>query len=268
MKKQPIVAPEGKDVKLADYSPDYKDGYRDKFDACDDLLENLEKLVELQELLYASKKHGLLIVLQGSDASGKDGTIRHVMDAFNPQGCYVTSFKSPTPIELAHDFLWRIHLHVPARGEIVIFNRSHYEDVLIVRVENLVPEEIWKARYDHINNFERLLVGEGTVVLKFYLHISEDEQKERFQQRLEDPTKYWKFNLEDVEKRKKWKDYVKAYEEALTRCNTPWAPWHIVPANRKWYRNLVVSQVLVKALEKLDMKYPGLEKGAKGMKIK
>jgi len=267
MKKQQIMVPEGKKVQLADYSPDDKGDYRDKLDARDDLMKNLEKLRELQELFYASHKHGLLIVLQGTDASGKDGTIRHVMDAFNPQGCRVANFKGPTPIELAHDFLWRIHKQAPASGEIVIFNRSHYEDVLIVRVENLVPEKVWKARYDHINSFERLLVDEGTVILKFYLHLSEDEQKERFLERLQDPTKYWKFNTEDVEKRKKWKDYTKAYEEVLTRCNTPWAPWHIVPADRKWYRNLIVSEVLVAALEKLDMKYPGLEKGAKGMKI-
>ena len=268
MKKQPIVVPEGKKVNLAEYSPDYKGEYQDKLDARDDLMKNLVKLQELQELFYASHKHGLLIVLQGTDASGKDGTIRHVMDAFNPEGCRVANFKGPTPIELAHDFLWRIHKQAPGRGEIVIFNRSHYEDVLIVRVENLVPEKVWKARYDHINNFERLLVDEGTVVLKFYLHLSEDEQKERFQERLQDPTKQWKFNTEDVEKRKKWKDYTKAYEEVLTRCSTPWAPWHIVPADRKWYRNLAVSEVLVAALENLNMKYPGLEKGAKDIVIK
>jgi PPK2 family polyphosphate:nucleotide phosphotransferase len=268
MKNQPIMVPEGEKVKLADYDTDYKGKYQDKLDARDDLVKNLDKLRELQELLYASKKSGVLIVLQGTDASGKDGTIRHVMDAFNPQGCSVSGFKTPTSIELAHDFLWRIHLHTPPRGGIVIFNRSHYEDVLIVRVENLVPENVWKERYDHINNFERLLVDEGTLVLKFFLHISEEEQKERFQQRLDDPTKNWKFNVDDLEKRKKWSDYIKAYEEALTLCNTPWAPWHIVPADRKWYRNLVVSEVLVDAMEKLDMKYPPLEAAAEGSKIK
>lgn len=267
MKEQPIVVPAKSKVKLADYDPDYKGAYKDKLDALKDQAKNLAKLVELQELLYASKKKGLLIVLQGTDASGKDGTIRHVMDAFNPQGCHVASFKGPTPLELSHDFLWRIHLQAPAKGDIVIFNRSHYEDVLIVRVDDLAPEKVWKARYDHINNFERMLVDEGTLILKFYLHISKDEQKQRFEERLSDPTKYWKFSADDASKRKKWDEYEKAYEEVLTRCNTPWAPWHIVPADRKWYRNLIVSQVLVDALEKLGMKYPALAPEAKGIKI-
>lgn len=267
MADQPIRVPKGSKVKLADFSPDHKGRYADKLDARDDLLKNLAKLAELQELLYATKKRGVLIVLQGRDASGKDGTIRHVMNAFNPQGCRVASFKVPTSLELSHDFLWRVHAQTPGRGEIVIFNRSHYEDVLVVRVDNLVPKGIWEERYKHINNFERLLVDEGVLILKFYLHISRDEQKEQFQERIDDPTKHWKFSIDDVEKRKQWDQYDKAYEEMLTRCNTPWAPWYIIPANRKWYRNLVISEVLVEALEKLKMKYPELPEELKGLKI-
>ncbi len=267
MPEQPILVPRGAKVKLEQFKPDYKGSYTDKLDARDDLLKNLAKLTELQELFYAWKKRGLLIVLQGRDASGKDGVIRHVMNAFNPQGCRVANFKVPTSLELSHDFLWRVHAQAPARGEIVIFNRSHYEDVLGVRVDSLAPKDVWSARYRHINNFERMLTDEGTIILKFYLHISKEEQKEQFQERLDDPTKNWKFSIDDVKKREQWDEYDKAYEDMLTRCNTPWAPWYVIPADRKWYRNLVISQVLVETLEKLKMKYPELPAELQGLKI-
>jgi len=215
-----------------------------------------ERLEALQELLYAEDKHKVLIVLQAMDTGGKDGTIRHVFEGVNPQGVKVASFKKPTPEELAHDYLWRVHKHTPGKGEIVIFNRSHYEDVLVVRVHNLVPPEVWGQRYAHINSFERLLADEGTTILKFYLHINLDEQKERFQSRLDEPHKRWKFNLGDLEERKLWPEYMQAYEDVLSKTSTEWAPWYVVPANRKWYRNLVVATVLVETLEGLNMSYP------------
>lgn len=215
-----------------------------------------DRLEELQELLYAENKHKLLVVLQAMDSGGKDGTIRHVFDGVNPQGVKVASFKVPTEEELAHDYLWRVHKHTPGKGEIAIFNRSHYEDVLVVRVKNLAPDKVWRRRYDHINAFEKLLVDEGTTILKFYLHISLDEQKERFQARLDDPHKNWKFSLGDLKDRALWPDYMKAYEEMLSKTSTDYAPWYIVPANRKWYRNLVIGTVLVETLEGLNMRYP------------
>jgi PPK2 family polyphosphate:nucleotide phosphotransferase len=249
----------GQRVTLSDYDPSYTGGYSDKDDAKEQLKANRKRMRELQEVLYAEDKHALLIVLQAMDAGGKDGTIRHVMRGINPQGVHVASFKQPTPEELDHDFLWRIHQHTPGRGMIGIFNRSHYEDVLVVRVEQLVPPEVWEDRYDHINAFERLLADSGVTILKFYLHISKDEQKERFQARLDDPTKHWKFSRGDLDVRAKWDQYRLAYEDALTRCNTPWAPWYIVPANKKWYRNLVISGAIVEALENMDLRYPDAE---------
>jgi PPK2 family polyphosphate:nucleotide phosphotransferase len=207
-------------------------------------------------VLWAESKHALLIVLQALDAGGKDGAIRHVFRGVNPQGCQVTSFKVPTEEELDHDFLWRIHKATPRRGYIGIFNRSHYEDVLVVRVRNLAPESVWQQRYEQINQFEKLLAETGTTILKFFLYISKEEQRERFEARLQDPRKNWKFSMGDVEDRGYWGDYMRAYEDALSRCSTPWAPWHIIPANHKWYRNLVVSQIIVEALDKLDMHYP------------
>jgi PPK2 family polyphosphate:nucleotide phosphotransferase len=220
------------------------------------LLELNRKLEELQELLYAEHKHKVLIVLQAMDTGGKDGTIRHVFEGVNPQGVRVASFKKPTPEELSHDFLWRVHEQVPGKGEMVIFNRSHYEDVLVVRVHNLVPKEVWSKRYEHINSFERMLAEEGTAILKFFLHIDLDEQKERLQARLDEPNKRWKFNPDDLKERKLWPKYVKAYEDAISKTSTHWAPWYIVPANRKWYRNLVVGTVIIEALEDLNMRYP------------
>jgi PPK2 family polyphosphate:nucleotide phosphotransferase len=218
-----------------------------------------ESLGELQELLYATHQHKLLIILQGMDTSGKDGTVRHVMGGFNPAGVRVVPFKRPTEEELEHDYLWRVHRQVPGAGEVVVFNRSHYEDVLVVRVHELVPEDVWRARYDQINAFERLLVDTGTIVLKFFLHISRKEQRKRLQARIDDPTKRWKYQHGDLDERKLWDDYEKAYEEAIARTSTDYAPWYIVPADTKWYRNFIVGSVLQRALEKLDMKYPEID---------
>lgn len=215
-----------------------------------------DELRGLQELLWAENANKVLIVLQAMDTGGKDGTIRHVFRGTNPQGVKVVPFKKPTPEELAHDYLWRVHDHTPSDGEIVIFNRSHYEDVLAVRVRGLVAEEVWRRRYRHINEFERMLAEEGTTILKFFLHIDLAEQKERLQARLDDPTKHWKFNVADLAERKRWGEYMAAYEEAIASTSTEWAPWYIVPANRKWYRNLVVSTVLVETLRGLEMSYP------------
>ncbi len=206
--------------------------------------ELISELVELQGLLYAARQHSLLIVLQGRDTSGKDGTIRHVAGPLNPQGCRVASFKVPTPDELAHDFLWRIHAKTPALGMIKIFNRSHYEDVLVVRVRKLVPRKIWQGRYEDINNFETLLAKSRTIIVKFYLHISKEEQKKRLLAREQDRTKFWKLSVGDWKERELWNDYTKAYEDAINRCNIKSAPWFIVPADRKWLRNLAIAEVL------------------------
>ena len=253
---QPFLVTPGSQVSLAEYDPDFTAGYDDKKSTKAERKRHLDRLQELQEVLWAENKHALLIVLQATDAGGKDGTIKHVFRGVNPQGCRVTSFKVPTKEELDHDFLWRVHKAVPGRGEIGIFNRSHYEDVLVVRVANLVPEAVWQQRYEQINQFEKLLADTGTTILKFFLHISREEQKARFEARLEDPTKSWKFSKDDLRKREDWDEYVLAFEQALSRCSTPWAPWYVIPANHKWYRNLAISQIIVDALEKLEMKYP------------
>ncbi len=220
------------------------------------LKENLDKLSILQYRLYAESKRSLLIVLQGIDAGGKDGTIRHVMSGFNPQGANVTSFKVPAGAEKQHDYLWRVHNAVPQYGEIGIFNRSHYEEVLVVRVHNLVPSSVWKKRYDQINNFEETLAENGVNIVKFFLYIDREEQKRRFESRINDPAKNWKFSQADVEERKFWDDYTDAFEEAIERCSKPWAPWYIIPANKKWFRNLAVSEILVHTLEDMKLKYP------------
>lgn len=209
------------------------------------------RVEELQENLYAHGKERLLFVLQATDTGGKDGTIRAVFDRTNPQGVHVASFKKPTSEELAHDYLWRIHKHSPAKGDITVFNRSHYEDVLIVRVRELVDEAVWRKRYEHIRNFEQLLADEGTTIVKIFLHISKDEQRERLQARIDDPSKHWKFEMGDLEERKLWDDYQAAFGDMLTETSTADAPWYIVPANRKWYRNIVISQILVDTLEKI-----------------
>jgi PPK2 family polyphosphate:nucleotide phosphotransferase len=253
---QAFLIPPGKRVSLADHDPGFSGDYQSKRDTKADLKRNAKRLQELQRVLWAEGKHSLLIVLQAMDAGGKDGTIRHVFRGVNPQGCQVTSFKVPTKEELAHDYLWRIHKATPRRGYIGIFNRSHYEDVLAVRVHNLVPPEVWQKRYEQINHFEKLLVDSGTTILKFFLNISKEEQKERFQARLDDPSKNWKFSMGDIEKRGHWDDYMLAFEEALSRCSSPWAPWYVIPANHKWYRNVAVSNIIIETLESLDMRYP------------
>jgi len=255
MPEQLIVPPPGNKVRLKDYDPDFHEDY-DKKSANKETDRLQKRMQTLQEMLYAEGKQSLLIVLQAMDAGGKDGTIKKVFEGVNPQGIRVTSFKAPTPIELAHDFLWRIHQHTPPKGYIGIFNRSHYEDVLVVRVNNLVPPEVWQKRYEQMNHFERLLSDCGTRILKFYLHISKEEQKERLQARLDNPDKSWKFSMGDLPVRNQWDDYMEAYEAILTRCNTDYAPWHIVPANRKWYRDLVVTRAIVQAMEDMELAYP------------
>ena len=231
-------------------------GLPEKKHAAEELEALLEELGSLQERLYAEGKRSVLVVLQGLDASGKDGTIRHVFTGVNPQGCRVTSFKAPTPIELAHDFLWRVHAECPARGMIGIFNRSHYEDVVTVRVLELAPEEVWSRRPQRIVEFERLLTDEGTTVLKCFLHVSAEEQQERFAERESDPTKRWKFNPRDEETARRFDEYTSAYEQALTETSTEHAPWYVIPADRNWVRNHAVATVLVEALRRLDPKYP------------
>jgi len=220
------------------------------------LADNVNALSDLQHLLYADGRHALLIVLQGMDAAGKDGTIRHVMSGVNPQGCRVHSFKQPTDRELRQDFLWRIHQHTPRRGMIGIFNRSHYEDVLIVRVRELAPKAVWSKRYDHINAFEKLLSDHHVHILKFFLHISKDEQKKRFLRRQKDQARNWKLSPSDAEERTLWDEYMAAYEAALTKCSTDYAPWFVIPSDRKWFRNLAVSQIIREKLESLDLRYP------------
>jgi PPK2 family polyphosphate:nucleotide phosphotransferase len=214
------------------------------------------RLAELQTRLWAESDRKLLVVLQAMDTGGKDGTIRHVFRGVNPQGVRVWGFGAPSERELAHDYLWRVHRRTPENGEITIFNRSHYEDVLVVRVNGLAPEETWRKRFGHIVEFERLLVDEGTTVVKLFLHISKEEQRDRLQARLAESDKRWKFDLADLDDRKLWDDYIAAYEEALTLTSTEHAPWHVVPADRKWYRNLVVSSILIQTLEKMDPRYP------------
>jgi PPK2 family polyphosphate:nucleotide phosphotransferase len=215
-----------------------------------------KRLYELQELLYAEGRHSLLICLQAMDTGGKDGTINRCLGVMNPQGCRVTPFRQPSAEEAAHDFLWRIHRAAPARGEVVIFNRSHYEDVLIVRVHNLVPKSVWSTHYDRINAFEQGLANDDCHILKFYLHISKEEQLKRFKERLDDPTKQWKISEADYTERKLWDDYMAAYEDILSRCSTEYAPWFVIPADHKWFRNLAVARIVVEQLEGLKMSYP------------
>jgi len=262
-----LVKP-GKKINLDDWDADDKslaDGNKEEGKV--DLDQLNDELEILQELFYAEQKHRLLIVLQGMDTSGKDGVIRHVFDGVNPQGVRVASFKVPTPEELSHDYLWRVHKQTPGKGEIVIFNRSHYEDVLVVRVHSLVDEDVWKKRYDQINAFERLLTEEGTTMLKFYLHIDKKEQKERLQARLDEPDKNWKFNVGDLEERKLWPDYQKAYEDVLSKTSTEYAPWYIIPSNRKWYRNLLIGQIIVETLKEMKMELPAVDFNPKDIVI-
>jgi PPK2 family polyphosphate:nucleotide phosphotransferase len=248
----------GSKVDAAKLDPGETYGYR-KDDVAPKLAADLERLAALQERLWAEHKRRLLIVLQGMDASGKDGTIKHVMTGLHPLGCRVIGFGVPSAEELAHDYLWRVHQVVPGDGEIAIFNRSHYEDVLVVRVHDLVPKSRWSKRYDQINAFEQTLADEGTTILKFFLDISPDEQLERFKERYDDPTKRWKFKTGDLEERKRWDDYMAAYSEALGRCSTEAAPWYAIPSDRKWFRNLAIAEIVADELERLDPRYPARE---------
>jgi len=261
-----LVPPDNK-IKLSDYDPDNTDGFKGKAHAETMLEKHRQKLFELQELLYAEGKRSLLVVLQAMDAGGKDGTIRHIFTGVNPQGCRVSSFKVPTEEELRHDFLWRIHKVVPAAGMIGIFNRSHYEDVLVVRVHGLIKDKEADRRFVEINNFEKLLTNQNTTVLKFFLHISKDEQKKRLEERLRDPKKYWKVNPTDLQERKRWDEYEKAYEDVFRNCSSKNAPWYVIPANKKWFRNVVISQIIVDTLESLDMKYPKSKFDLKKLKV-
>ncbi len=255
LRKEFIISP-GMKPRLHHRDPAATPGMKDKREAVEFVENNTKRLSELQYLLYAEGKRAVLVVIQAMDAGGKDGTIRHVMTGLNPQGCTVTSFKVPSAEEMRHDFLWRIHKSVPASGEIGIFNRSHYEDVLVVRVHKLVPEDVWSARYRQINAFEEMLAHSHVTILKFFLHMSREEQKKRFNERLRDPTKQWKISKADFAERRYWDDYMAAYEEALAACSTPWAPWYVIPSDHKWYRNLAVSQVIVETMEEMNLKFP------------
>jgi PPK2 family polyphosphate:nucleotide phosphotransferase len=242
-------------IDLKDYDPDDAGGW-DKETAAVEYEKLQAKIDVLQDKLYGQGTQALLVILQAMDTGGKDGTIKAGFRDTDPQGVQITAFKQPTSLELAHDFLWRVHQQVPPKGLIGVFNRSHYEDVLVVRVNELVPKKQWERYYDHINHFERLLVDSGVTIVKFYLHISKEEQKERLQARLDDPNKRWKFAMGDLKAREQWDEYMKAYEVLIERCNTEYAPWYIIPANRKWYRNLVVSRILVETMEKMNLAYP------------
>lgn len=246
----------GREFRLADIDPAETGPISDKGEAEKETERNRKELGELQQLLWADNSRALLVIFQGMDTCGKDGTIRHVMSGLSPQGCVVTSFKVPNEEEADHDYLWRIHKAVPRRGEIGVFNRSHYEDVGVVRVHGLASEKVWRARYDQINAFEKTLDECGTRILKFFLHISKGEQKKRLEDRLKDPTKNWKFSEGDLGERAKWDEYMKAYDEAISRCSTGRAPWYIIPADRKWFRNLAVSEIITEALKGMDLRWP------------
>ncbi len=248
--------PPGHTLDLSEIDTAYTAAYEDKTSAHAEVDQYARRLAELQYLLYAEGRRGLLLCLQAMDTGGKDGTIRHVMGYMNPQGCRVQAFKVPTPEEESHDFLWRAHKAVPGRGEVVIFNRSHYEDVLVARVHGLVPEPIWSKRYEAINAFEKLLADNNTHVLKFFLHISKEEQLKRFKKRLKDPARHWKISESDYAERHYWNEYQKAYEDALSRCSTVHAPWFVIPADHKWYRNLAISQIIVNYMEDMGMRLP------------
>lgn len=251
----------GERIMLAAIDANESEGYERKKDVLGELEEQRLRIQDLQGKLYAENEKGLLIVLQAMDTGGKDGAIKHVFSGVNPQGCRISSFKAPNPEERNHDFLWRYHKSAPAVGRIGIFNRSHYEDVLVVRVKNLVPEEVWRPRYQLINNFEWNLTQNNIAVIKFYLHISKDEQKRRLESRLADPGKKWKFSTNDLKERAYWEDYQRAFEDAINETSTDYAPWYVIPANKKWYRNLVIARAIADTLESLDPRFPPAEKG-------
>jgi PPK2 family polyphosphate:nucleotide phosphotransferase len=254
-RKQFRVKP-GKKIRLKDFDPQFGARHEKKKSALQKIEKLQTRMDELQFQLYAENKHSLLICLQAPDAGGKDGVVRHVIGAMNPQGCRVVGFKQPSAEELAHDFLWRIERQTPRRGEVVIFNRSHYEDVLVVRVHHLVSKKVWSERYEQINDFERRLAANNMHILKFFLHISKEEQLERFKQRLDDPARHWKISESDYLEREYWDDYQAAYEDAINNCSTDDAPWFVIPSDRKWFRNLAISEIIVETLEKIGMKLP------------
>lgn len=255
LRKKLIVEP-GTRVKLKDVDAAFHGDNGSAEEAKEALAKNVSRLAELQQKLYGEKKHALLIVLQGIDAAGKDGTCWHVMAAMNPQGAYVKGFKQPTEEERLHDFLWRVHPHAPGLGQVAVFNRSHYEDVLVVRVHELVPKEVWSARYDRINEFEKLLTEAGVTILKFFLYISPEEQLARFRQRLDDPARQWKISESDYKERAFWDSYIAAYEDMLEKCSTKHAPWYVIPSNHKWFRNLAVSQTIEETLDAMNLTLP------------
>lgn len=264
---KPVTFKPGDKIKLSDIDPRKVDGDWDKESAYERIEQNTEVSRDLAYRLYAENRRAVLLVLQGMDTAGKDGTIRTVMTGINPQSCQITPFKQPSHEEQDHGFLWRVHRAVPRRGNIGIFNRSHYEDVLVVRVHNLVPKDEWKSRYDRINEFERLLTEGGITIIKCFLHVSHEEQRERLQARLDNPDKRWKFSKADISERKLWKDYQEAYEDALIKCNTKHAPWHIIPSDRKWYRNMIVSELLKDTLADMDPQFPPSEEGLDGIVV-
>lgn len=255
LRKKLIVEP-GTRIRLKDIDAAFHGDYASSEHAKEDLAKNVARLAELQQKLYGEKKHALLVVLQGIDAAGKDGTCWHVMAAMNPQGTYVKGFKQPTEEERRHDFLWRVHPHAPGLGEVAVFNRSHYEDVLVVRVHDLVPQEIWSKRYDLINDFEHMLTQHNVTILKFFLYITPEEQLERFRQRLDDPARQWKISDADYKERAFWDQYSAAYEDMLAKCSTKHAPWYVIPSNHKWFRNLAVSHIIEKTLDDMNLKLP------------
>lgn len=264
--KELILKP-GDKLNLSKYDADDTRGWQKDHRMKSSLDKTLERLDSLQYVLYAERKRAILVVLQGLDTAGKDGTIRHVMSGINPQGCKVTAFKVPAGEETDHDFLWRIHKAVPGYGAIGIFNRSHYEDVLVVRVHDLVPKEVWTKRYEQINEFESILHCNNVKILKFFLHISKEEQKKRLLERIDDPDKHWKISDADFHERKFWSDYRCAYEDALTKCNADHAPWFIIPSNKKWFRNLAVSHIIAETMESMDLKFPKPKVDVKNLKL-
>lgn len=264
---QKVIIEPGSEFRMKQFDPSSTPGVKNKVEANAELELITRRLSELQRVFYAENSRGLLIVLQGMDTSGKDGTIRHVFGSLNPQGVRVNSFKAPSSEEMAHDFLWRIHIKTPKKGMIRIFNRSHYEDVLVARVHNMAPKKELDQRYDQINAFEKHLSENGVTILKFCLHISKKEQKERLQARLERSDKQWKFSSADLAERKLWSKYQRAYGKAISKCSTPWAPWHVIPSDRKWYRNYAVATVVLETLEGLKLRYPKPEQGLDNITI-
>jgi PPK2 family polyphosphate:nucleotide phosphotransferase len=255
--RKKLIVKSGSRIRLKHFDPGFHGKHESHKSVLPKIQENLLKMEGLQYRMYAENKHSLLIVLQGLDAAGKDGVVRHVLTGMNPSGCVSVNFKQPTREELAHDFLWRVHPHAPAKGSVAIFNRSHYEDVLVARVHGLVPEKVWSKRYDQINDFERLITTENdTTILKFFLHISKEEQLARFKKRLDDPDRQWKISDSDYKEREYWGDYIEAFEDVLNKTSTEHAPWFIIPSDHKWFRDLAISQIVVRQMEEMDMQLP------------